>query len=288
MTGFESFLTEALPMLGLSPSGCRRRVIRRRIVRRMEQLGFHEFDAYLRHLRSTPEECELLRPLLTVTISRFYRNRRTFDALGDRVLPLLASGGETVRAWSAGCASGEEAYTLRIVWEERGLDPARLRVTATDIDGPSLARARAARYDPSSLREVPPEIAARHFRREQGKFRVSDPLRAGVTFFRHDLQREDPPGAFDLVLCRNTAFTYFDLPDRLRAAGRIASALSPGGFLVIGRTEALPGGAERWFAPCAADLGIHRLRAPDGWPRSAGPVSRPRPPGRPPSPSDPP
>lgn len=226
----------------------------------MEQLGFHEFGVYLRHLRATPEEREFLRPLLTVTISRFYRNRRAFEALAERVLPLLASRAGTVRAWSAGCASGEEPYTLRIVWEELRPAGARLCVAATDIDDASLSRARAGLYDASSLREVPPEVAARRFRPEGERFRISEEIRRGVRFLRHDLQRDDPPGMFDLVLCRNAAFTYFDRPARPRAAERIASALSPGGVLMIGRTETLPPGSERWFEPFLPHVGIHARR----------------------------
>lgn len=226
----------------------------------MEQLGFHEFGLYLRHLRATPEEREFLRPLLTVTISRFYRNRRAFDALAERVLPLLASRAETVRAWSAGCASGEEPYTLRIVWEELRPAGARLWVTATDVDEASLSRARTGLYETSSLREVPPGVAARHFRPEGDRFRISEEIRGGVSFLRHDLQHDDPPGTFDLVLCRNAAFTYFDRTARLRAAERIASALSPGGVLMIGRTETLPPGSERWFAPFLPQAGIHARR----------------------------
>lgn len=226
----------------------------------MEQLGLHEFGLYLRHLRADPEEREFLRPLLTVTISRFYRNRRAFEALAQRVLPLLAARSETVRAWSAGCASGEEPYTLRMVWEELLPPGARLTVTATDIDDASLSRARAGLYEASSLREVPPEVAARRFRPEGDRFRISEGIRGGVSFLRHDLQHDDPPGTFDLVLCRNAAFTYFDRPARLRAAERIASALSPGGFLMIGRTETLPPGSERWLAPFLPKAGIHARR----------------------------
>lgn len=226
----------------------------------MEQLGFHEFGLYLRHLRATPEERELLRPLLTVTISRFYRNRRAFEALAEQVLPLLAFRTETVRAWSAGCASGEEPYTLRIVWEERRPAGARLLVAATDIDDASLSRACVGLYEASSLREVPPAVAARHFRREGDRFRISEEIRGGVRFLRHDLLRDDPPGIFDLVLCRNAAFTYFDRPARLRAAELIASALSPGGFLMVGRTETVPPGSERWFAPFLPRAGIHARR----------------------------
>lgn len=263
MTEFEAFLAEALPPLGLSPSACRKRSVRRRITRRMERLGFHDFGLYLRHLRETPEEHEFLRPLLTVTISRFYRNRRAFEALAGQVLPNLASRRETVRAWSAGCASGEEPYTLRIVWEEEGLEGGRLRVVATDIDEASLSRALEGVYEASSLREVPPDVAARRFRPEGERFRIPDEIRGGVLFLRRDLQRDDPPGIFDLVLCRNAAFTYFDRPDRLRAAERIASALSPGGVLMIGRTESLPPGSERWFAPLLPRVGIHERRESD-------------------------
>ena len=275
MTDFETFLAEALPFFGLSPPALRRRNIRRRVMKRMESQGIHDFRAYLSLLRRDLSEREALRPLLTVTISRFFRDRRVFETLSRQVLPPLAAKGQPVRAWSAGCASGEEAFTLRILWEELPGPKPSLFLLATDVDESCLARAREGRYPESSLREVPRSTAERYFRREGEGYRLPEVVVRSVEFRKHDLLRNFPPGNFDLVLCRNTAFTYFDVPRRAAVTEAIASVLSPGGILVIGRTENPPPQAAVWFIPAFPRDNIHR-RVP--FPRSgrghSSPASR--------------
>ncbi|MGB3400968.1 MAG: CheR family methyltransferase, partial [Candidatus Deferrimicrobiaceae bacterium] len=235
-----------------------RRNIRRRVMRRMESVGIHDFRAYLSLLRRNPGELDALRPLLTVTISRFFRNRRVFETLVRDVLSPLAAKGRPARAWCAGCASGEEAFTLRILWEELpGRNPP-LAILATDIDDACLQRAGEGLYPESSLREVPRPIVERHFRKEDGRFRLREDIIRSVKFRNHDLQRNPPPGAFDLILCRNAVFTYFSTPRRVAVTGAITKALSPDGFLVIGRTEKLPREAAAWFAPACRQDNIYR------------------------------
>ena len=258
MTGFEAFLAEALPPLGLSSTAFRRRNIRRRVERRMGSLGIHDFPPYLALLRGNSEEREALRSLLTVTISRFFRNRKAFETIAGQILSPLASRGNPARAWSAGCASGEEAFTLRILWEKLPGPPPLLSILATDVDVGCLLRATEGLYPESSLREVPGQIAEEFFRKEGGKYRLRGDVVRSVTFQRHDLLFEPPPGEFDLILCRNAAFTYFASPSRIAVAGTIASALLPGGWLVLGRTEKLPPGASAWFAPACPTGNIHR------------------------------
>jgi chemotaxis protein methyltransferase CheR len=258
VTEFETFLAEALPFFGLSSHALRRRNIRRRIMKRMESQGIHDFRTYLSLLRRAPAEREALRPLLAVTISRFFRNRQVFETLSRQVLPSLAATGRPVRSWSAGCASGEEAFTLRILWEELPGPKPSLFLLATDVDESCIARAREGRYPGSSLREVPRSTAERYFRREEGGYRLLEDVVRSVEFRKHDLLRIFPPGNFDLVLCRNTAFTYFDVPRRAAVTEAIASVLSPEGILVIGRTEKLPPKAAAWFTPAFPRDNIHR------------------------------
>src|SRR5690606_19941845 len=144
--------------------------------------------------------------------------------LAERVLPELvaaASPGRTVRAWSAGCCGGEEPYTLAIVWLEHVAPTApdvTLEILATDIDEPSLARARAGLYAASALREVPPDVRERWFGREGPAFRVADPVRRLVRLERRNLMTDPVPSAVDLVLCRYLAFTYFTGERRQQAA----------------------------------------------------------------------
>lgn len=262
MTDFETFLAEVLPPLGLSPAALVRRNIRRRITKRMESRGVHEFRSYLALLRRDPGEWESLRPLLTVTISRFFRNRRVFETVSRQVLSPLAAKGNPVCAWSAGCASGEEAFTLRILWEELPGRKPDLSILGTDIDEDCLRRAGEGLYPQSSLREVPGRISGRYFREEKGRYRLREDVVRSVTFRRHDLSCEFPPGEFDLVLCRNAAFTYFAVPRRIAIAHAIATAVPPGGWLVLGRTEKLPREAAAWFFPSCPPWNIYRRLGP--------------------------
>ena len=262
MTDFETFLAEALPPLGLAPAALIRRNIRRRVMRRMESVGVHDYSSYLHFLRRNPSEWDVLRSLFTVTISRFFRNRRVFDALSRHVLAPLAEKGNPVFAWSAGCASGEEAFTLRILWEELPGRKPPMSILATDVAGACLQRAREGLYPESSLREVPRPIVERHFREEEGRFRLREDVVRSVAFRDHDLMGNPPSGKFQLVLCRNAAFTYFAVPLRVPVAGAIASVLSPGGFLVIGRTEKLPLEAAAWFAPACPPHNVFRRLEP--------------------------
>src|SRR5215210_2258556 len=261
------FLQWALPRLGLRWAGFRkvRRQVCRRVARRMAALGLPDHAAYRAHLAAHPEEWAVLRALTPVTISRFGRDRAVFGALADEVLPAVAAaaraaGRDEVRAWSAGCASGEEAYTLALLSDDRALRPA-LEVLATDVHPPVLARARAARYEPSSLRELPPALRERGFAaRPDGALVVRPEHRRRVTVVAHDLRDPPPAGPFDLVLCRNVAFTYFAAEAQRAVLDRLAGALRPGGALVLGLHETLSDPAGR-FVPWPGARAVHRYVA---------------------------
>ncbi len=259
---YESFLEAALPPLGLDPKTHRRRSLRRRVIRRMESVGLREFPAYLDRLRRDPREREILRGLLPVTVSRFFRNGRTFRVLRETVLPMLAARSEPVRAWSAGCASGEEAYSVRIAWNELEGTRPPLELVGTDVDDEVLSRAAVGVYPASSLREVPPVLRSKYFapsREPPGEI-LAERIRRSVNFLRHDLLCDDPPGRFALVLCRNAAFTYFAPSRRIVVAVRMAESLDPGGYLVLGRTERLPPEALDRFEEAFPAERIYRRR----------------------------
>ena len=233
------FLRWALPRIGLRWEGFRkvRRQVCRRVGRRIAELGLGDLDAYRAYLREHPDEWAKLERLTPITISRFYRDRAVFEALEHAVIPAL---GEEPRIWSAGCASGEEAYTLALICDGQ--------VLASDLDPNMLRRARAATYERSSLRELPGPLLERGFDERDGRYVVRPEFRRQVTVHEHDLGTAAPAGPFDLILCRNTAFTYFT-PDRQRAVlGRLRGVLRPGGALVIGLHERLPdpSGFEPW------------------------------------------
>lgn len=244
------FLQWALPRLGLRWTGFRkvRRQLCRRLRRRLDELELTDLDAYREHLEAHPEEWSVLDSLTPITISRFYRDASVFAALERAVLPALAAaaladGRDRLRAWSAGCASGEEAYTLALVWQETlaARFPAlRLEVLATDVDPAMLRRAREATYDASSLRDLPARLRDRGFTRRGARYVLRPEHRELACVRRHDLRDPPPAEPFDLVLCRNVVFTYLAADGQRTALARLTRALRHGGALTIGLHESLP------------------------------------------------
>ena len=242
----------ALPRLSLAWPGFRRvrRQVCRRIGRRVEDLKLPDWEAYRLYLETHPEEWTLLDSFCRIPISRFFRDRAVFDRLGTEVLPALAQaamarGDRRLRCWSAGCASGEEPYSLMILWKlelARRFPDLSLAVVATDIDEKLLDRARAAQYRASSLRELPSEWIDSAFARSGSVFELRPEFRQGIEFRCEDIREKTPAGPFDLILCRNLAFTYFDLPLQRLTVERILRELRPGGALVVGLRERLPEG----------------------------------------------
>jgi len=261
-----AFLQWALPQLGRSWPGYRkvRRLVCKRLARRLRSLGLADLEHYRRHLAAHAEEWEHLDSLCGIPISRFYRDPAVFDALERLVLPALAATAAAqsraaIDCWSAGCASGEEPYTLGILWALR-LQPRfpqlDARIVATDLDARMLVRARAGRYAASSLKALPEELRAAGFEPDDGEWHVRDRFRH-VEFRQQDLREAMPEGRFDLVLCRNAVLTYYAPLIRLAIMQRIAARLRSGGALVVGSHESLPDGLAA-FTPWPGARAIHR------------------------------
>ena len=258
-----SFLRWALPRLGMRWPGFRkvRGQVCKRVGRRMRELGLSGVAEYRAYLDAHAGEWQVLDGLMSITISRFYRDRGFFDALAGHVLPELAreAPGPELRVWSAGCASGEEPYSVALVWELvlAGRFPdVRLRVLATDLDEVMLARAERACYPGSSLAELPADWRSRAFAERDGLHCLRAKYRSPVTLLRHDIRTAPPDGPFDLVLCRNVAFTYFDEQLQRAVAERLAAALREGGAIAVGTHERLPETAG--IAPWIGVRGIYR------------------------------
>jgi chemotaxis protein methyltransferase CheR len=240
---FDDFLRELLIRLDLSWAGYRRprRSLRGPVVAQMRELGIIDYARYLDYIEQHFEEEEKrLAAILTVPISRFFRDREDWRQLAQVAFPALGARGGIVRAASLGCASGEEPYTLRLLWDQHQLG--ELAIEAFDLREDLLARAARAVYTPSSLHSVPSAIREQSFVQHGPTFQLDRRVVESVRFVRGDFLREPLPGPFDLILCRNSAFTYLGEDRRLRALAILAGALVPGGFLMIGGGERLPEG----------------------------------------------
>jgi len=270
-TECRDFLDWALPRMGFRRAGFRRvrGQVCKRIARRLRALGIPDTAAYRRRLASDPQEWAELESFCRITISRFYRDRPVFEWLRQVALPefagrALAQRRAALHCWSAGCGSGEEPYTLRILWDlhlASRFPGMRLDIVATDAAPAMLARARHAVYRAGTLRELPDSLVADAFTPTQGEYRLRESLRTGIRFLRQDIRQRMPRGPFDLVLCRNLAFTYFDETGQRRVLKRIARRMTAGGILLIGRNERLPADSSG-FREEHAVPGAYRYRDP--------------------------
>ncbi len=260
---FNDFLREIAPLLGLQWRPFQRKGIKRKVERRITQIGLSNFEEYSLSVKRDSDERLLLSKLLTVTISRFFRDKEVFETLHQSVIPSLLKEEDRkeLRIWSIGCASGEEPYSLALLWEDKFQQTwpqVCLSILATDVDEKMLVRAKEGRYKNSSLKEVPEEIVKIFFKRE-GEFYIVDPnLREGVAFERHDILGEEPFWEMDIVFCRNLAFTYFSKESQIKVLKKIAFSLKEKGYLVIGKDECLPLTYPTLFVPVFPKEKVHR------------------------------
>lgn len=217
----------------------------RRLQQRLAATGCRTMAAYLQLLASDVAEVERLQAAFLIKVSSFFRDPASWRILARDLALLTAQEGREVRAWSAGCATGEEAYTLAFILAQVfGIGPrARWKVFGTDLDHGALKLARAARYSDDKVRAVPKDDLARYFVRDGRSWRISKALRARVVFGRHDLLHDRPLSGMDVLVCRNILI-YFKPEEKTRTLERLCLALNPGGILFLGRSEApgpLPG-----------------------------------------------
>lgn len=239
---------------GIELGDAKRVLCQTRLSRRLRALGLTDYRAYLAVLDDpdAQEHVELVNAL-TTNVTSFFRELHHFELLASQVLPPLIAHGHRVRLWSAGCSSGEEAWSLAMVVHDvlgdRGAD---VKILATDIDTDVLARARAGVYTDDQIAPVTVARRKRYLARgtgaNRGLWRVRDALRGLVRFNRLNLFDPWPMrGAFDVVACRNVII-YFDVPNKQRLLRRFRDQLHPGGYLLLGHSESMPVGVDGFTA----------------------------------------
>ena len=221
-------------------------LLEKRIERRMRERSLSGFAAYQYELRSNPSELAQLIDEITTNETYFFRERRQLRALITEILPEAMlqrhARSKRVSIWSAGCASGEEAYSIVILAREAGMDPnTDLRVYASDISRRMLKRARQATYRENSFRETEQELRDRYFEEKDGRWRVSDDVRKHVDFMHLNLMDRSKLallGSMDVILCRNVLI-YFDPASKKQVIDAFEQKLRPGGHLLLGHSESL-------------------------------------------------
>lgn len=253
---------------GVAVGSYKRGCLERRIAARMRAREAGSYAAYARVLREDPREYDALLDALTINVTHLFRDADVWESVASRVLPALWDAPyPAIHTWVAGCATGEEAYTVAALWQ-RFLEgrreknrAGRLEITASDLEPASLDVARKGAYSREAFRDTPVDVRARYFTPSE-PFVAADELRKMIRFEQRDiLASAPPPGTVHLITCRNVLI-YFDKPSQDDVFRRFREALVPGGYLVVGKAEALLGEARTMFE--ALDHKIRLFRKPGG------------------------
>jgi len=250
---FEGLLAMLRDERGFDFTGYKRASLQRRVERRMQQIHVNSLAEYIDHLQVSPDEYTALFNSLLINVTSFFRDASAWEYLQSELIPKLLAEKEApapIRVWSAGCASGEEAYSLTIALAE-AMGPAALRervkVYATDLDEDALTQARQAIYTEQQISGLPAEYVDKYFEQHGQRFAFGTELRRAVIFGRNDLVQDAPISRVDILTCRNTLM-YMNAETQARVLQRLHFALNEGGILMLGKAEMLLSHGE-YFAP---------------------------------------
>ena len=215
----------------------------------------NSFADYLYILEHNPQEYDKLLDTITINVSEFFRNRETFNAVSRIVIPAIIKrkrrlASHILRVWSAGCATGEEPYSLAIMFNElfvKKLADLTTTIYATDIDEKVIEKAKRGEYEAGAVSEVDERILKRYFKHNL-KYELKEGIKQMVRFKHHDLISDNPPGHLDIILCRNVLI-YFSRDLQMRLFDKFCEALNRGGYLILGKTESLAGESAGLFQP---------------------------------------
>ncbi|HTZ12312.1 MAG TPA: CheR family methyltransferase [Mycobacterium sp.] len=249
---FEALLRYMRDSRGFDFTGYKRTTLVRRVRHRMTQAGYETFEEYLDALQASSDEFDALFNTILINVTAFFRDPDAWEYVATDVIPrLLAERGPDapIRIWSAGCASGQEAYTLAMLLAET-LGPEsfrrRVKIYATDVDEAALTEARAAIYDQKAVESVPAELLEKYFEQHNGSFIFHKDLRRAVIFGRNDLVKDAPISRVDLLVCRNTLM-YMNADTQRNVLGRLHFALAAQGTLFLGHAEMLLSHTDRFL-----------------------------------------
>ena len=243
-TGLAALIDYLKRSRGFDFTGYKPASLERRIRKRMQGLNVQDYGDYIDYLEVHPEEFEVLFNTILINVTAFFRDPAAWEFIAKQIVPdLLNRRPEpaSIRVWSAGCASGEEAYTLAMILAEALGTAAykdRVKIYATDVDEEALGRARAATYDAREIESVPPTFLEKYFEKSDTRYVFRKDLRRNVIFGRHDLIQDAPISRVDLLVCRNTLM-YFNAETQSRILTRFNFALNDNGILFLGRAETL-------------------------------------------------
>jgi len=242
----DSQFKELLAFFGMSWEGYRRvrKGVKKRVIRHMQKLNCRDMAAYLKELSINPAERQTCDFLMTVSISRFFRDYPVWKVLENEILPSFSSKTE-INIWSAGCACGEEAYSIHIIgnrFRENIPSSPRICITASDLNPEYIGKARIGRYPSSSLREVPSEWRERYFHKIKGRkwFEVKEYLKKCIQWEVGTFDSLMSCVNFDIIFLRNNLLTYYLNPEKEMVFYSILNRLASPGWLITGAREKVP------------------------------------------------
>ena len=229
---------------GFDFSGYKRTSLSRRICKRMQSLNIENYSDYLDYLEVHPDEFVELFNTILINVTAFFREPQAWEYIASEIIPPIVAKkpiSKPIRVWSAGCASGQETYTIAMLLAEAlGMEQyaERVKVFATDVDADALNQSRHASYTDKEVQGIPQDLVDKYFDQVNGRYIVQKDLRRCVIFGRHDLVQDAPIGRIDLLLCRNSLM-YFNTETQSKILDRFHFALNDGGFLFLGKAEML-------------------------------------------------
>jgi len=231
---------------GIDLDSYRESYLLRRIKIRMAKKRCDDMSSYYNLLLKEEEEIQKLIDAIGINVSKFYRDKDVFDAIKNSILPIFKNRKDLIKIWSAGCAQGEEAFTLSILFLDYGIK--NFKIFATDFDNEVLEIAKKGIFDVKDLEDFPFNLKIKYIEKIDGKFKVKDFVKEHIEFKIHDLLSSPFEKDFDFILCRNVLI-YMRREAQKKVFENLTSSLRKDGILVLGKVEIIHPDFEKFYLP---------------------------------------
>ncbi len=235
MTDYEQFIEGIKRKTGIDLALYKEAQMKRRLTSLYVKKGYKNFVEFLHALEKDRDLMNEFLDRMTINVSEFYRNRKRWDVLQDKIFPLLLKTNKRLKIWSAACSTGEEPYSIAMVLSNH-VPLSQIRIFATDLDENVIQKAKLGLYPERSLAEVPANMKQKYFDQEGQYFKIKDEIKNTVTFRKHNLLKDSYDSNYDLIVCRNVMI-YFTEEAKDQIYHKFSKALRPGGILFVGSTE---------------------------------------------------
>lgn len=232
---YQSFIEKVKWKTGIDLSLYKEAQMKRRLKSLYQKKGFHSFQEFFQGIEKDREILYAFLDRMTINVSEFYRNRKRWDVLEEKIFPRLLSQNRNLKIWSAACSTGEEPYTIAMVLSNY-LPLTEINILATDLDENAIQKAKIGAYLDRSLQEIPEQMKRKYFSKDHNHYLIHDEIKRTVTFKKHNLLANPFDKNFDLIVCRNVLI-YFTEEAKNSLYKKFSASLKPGGVLFVGSTE---------------------------------------------------